>query len=166
MAACEDEAQSIIGILVFHSCFSRMEIAEHARTLKLVFEFGLLVSLCFLTPDGVEQFPVGHRSQPGSRIPRDSFGGPSRGRKGERFLERLLGQIKRAGDADQSRNDPPVLLSKDPVECCVRRVHGGYGSVCAIRSTSGRTSMVPARADGMRLAISTASLRLAASIRK
>src|SRR5215467_6055315 len=124
MAACEDKAQSIIGVLVFHSCFSWMELAEGARTLNLVFEFGLLVSLCFPATDGVEQFPVGHRGQPGSRIPRDSFDGPSRGRKGERFLERFLGQIKRARDADQSRNDPPVLLSEDPVECRVRRVHG------------------------------------------
>src|SRR5215831_18545475 len=165
MAACEDKAQSIIGVLVFHSCFSWMELAEGARTLNLVFEFGLLVSLCFPTTDGVEQFPVGHRGQPGSRIPRGSFDGPSRGRNGEGFLERLLGQIKRARDADQSRNDPPVLLSKDPVERCVR-VHRGYGDVGAIRSTSGRTSIVPIRADGMRLAIVTASLRLAASIRK
>lgn len=74
------------------------------------------------------------------------------------LVERLLGEIEVAEEADERRENPAGLRSVDRVH---RVAHVGYES----NSMIGRTSMLPMRDEGILAATWMASLRSFASIR-
>ena len=89
-------------------------------------------------------------------------GTPSRGhrstRRGEGVLDRVLGKVEVAEDAAEDRDRPRELIP-------VRGRDGVDQLTSAWRITTGRTSILPVRALGIRAAHSIASSRDSASIR-
>ena len=88
-------------------------------------------------------------------------------RHGERLLHRLLGEIEVAEEANERCEHPAGLGAKG----CFYRTHPlapASCSRCAVsaeKSTTGRISIEPCRAEGMREATWMASFRSVASIR-
>ena len=76
----------------------------------------------------------------------------------ERVLHRVLGELEVAEDTDQGREDAAPLVPEDALELV-------YPATSAVRSTTGRTSIEPFRADGIRAAHWMASSIVSASIR-
>src|SRR6185369_1367937 len=114
--------------------------------------------------------------QPRAGIVWSSFELPFGGGGDEGFLQSFFRQIERTGYTDQRSDDSPVLFAKDLFELLARLRHAGdytlirslfiYADAGAAVSTSGRTSIVPVFADGMRAAMLVASSRFSASTRK
>lgn len=82
---------------------------------------------------------------------------PAFGGNDERVLNRVLGEIEIAEDAAENRDAARTLISISAGEV----VYGPFPEW----STTGRTSIVPWRADGMRPAHSIASSSESASMR-
>ena len=95
---------------------------------------------------------------PGPRPSRDPAPGPRLEGLCERVLHRVLGELEVAEDADQGREDAAPLVPEDALELV-------YPATSAVRSTTGRTSIEPLRADGIRAAHWIASSIVSASIR-
>ena len=103
-----------------------------------------------LAADPVDGLVACRRDEPGAGIRRDAVPGPPFGSDGERLLGRFLGTVEIAEEAGEGRNDSSPLIAEDLLGQC---------------STSGRTSIAPCRAPGMRAANEIASSRLSASSR-
>ena len=92
-----------------------------------------------------------------------------RGREG--VVQRLLGQVEVAEEADQRGEDAARLGAVDgldPVPYLVRRVstrHQWFSGYGRLNSRIGRTSTLPSRADGILEATWMASFRSRASMR-
>src|SRR5690349_5356898 len=119
--------------------------------------------------------------QPRGWIVWKSFNVPFSGGGDECFLQRLFREIERARDTDQRGDNSSVLFAKDlferlaclqhageryTVPACMQSVARDQADAGTAASTSGRTSIVPVCADGMRAAMLVASSRFSASIRK
>ena len=89
---------------------------------------------------------------------RNACAGPALERCRERVLHRVLGELEVAEDADQGREDTAPLVPEDALELV-------YPATSAVCSTTGRTSIEPNRADGIRAAHWIASSIVSASIR-
>ncbi len=96
--------------------------------------------------------------EPAGRVVRGPVAGPSLEGRRERVLERVLGEVEVAEDADQSGQDARALVPDDLLESF-------YAATSASRMTTGRTSMWPRRADGIFAAHSIASSIVATSTR-
>ena len=90
---------------------------------------------------------------------RDPLPRPAGQRRREGVLERLLGEIEIAEETDQGGQDPARLA---PVELADQL---GNRNRYVSNSTTGRTSIVPSRAEGIREATWMASFRSLASMR-
>ena len=123
--------------------------------------------------DGPE--PAG-RDQPRHGPGREAIAGPVLRRGSEGVVERLLGEVEVAKEADERGQDDPAIGTVDPVDrieaiATIRRIAGR--SIAHVRRRSmtlrlevqvtGRTSMHPKGAIGSRAAIAMASLRSRAS---
>jgi hypothetical protein len=86
--------------------------------------------------------------EPGPRVVGQTVARPALGGDRERLLRGFLGEIEVAEEADQVGDDAPPLVAED---------------LLRQRITTGRTSMEPCRAAGMRAATAIASSRLSAS---
>jgi hypothetical protein len=148
MAAGERQRQSLVGNrALVHVVLLARRRHEPCRLREL------------LGPDALAAQPVDRtiprrRDDPGERARRDAVPWPPLERGGERVLDGVLGEIEVPERADQDRDGAAPLLAE-----------GGLGAQ-APRSTIGRTSIVPSRADGIFAANSRASSSEAASIRK
>ena len=103
----------------------------------------------------VDRFESACRDEPRARIRRHAFERPTLDRRRERILQRLLGEIEVAEEADQGGKDASGLGAVNRLD----RVYGWLNSMI------GRTSTVPCCAPGIREATWTASLRSLALIR-
>ena len=108
---------------------------------------------------GSGRSPVPRRGDdPGAGVRRDAFARPPLDRRSEGVLDRVLGEVEVAEDTAEDRDRPRELI---PI--------GGRDGVdqltSAWRITTGRTSILPVRALGIRAAHSIASSRDSASIR-
>jgi hypothetical protein len=81
----------------------------------------------------------------------------------ERLLKRVLGEVEVAEDADQGCEDSPALFAEEPVGLSRRGQLAGAPS--RSKTTTGRTSIFPMRADGIFAAHSSALSSDSASIR-
>ena len=109
--------------------------------------------------------------EPCARVGGLPVAGPSLGRRGERVVQRLLGEIEVAEQADQRGEHAARVGAVDrfdslahPVGRIVAHAPPGRRHGC-VRSRTGRISMLPRRAGGMRDAISMAWFRFSASMR-
>jgi hypothetical protein len=157
VAAGEDQPQHVvaerIGVLV-----GRCDLL---RDRGLGLEVALLRAEQDLPAQTVDRLVPSDIDQPGARISRNAFRRPLLDRRREGFLQRLLGELEIADEADQRREDATRLLPEDPLD--ILRV---VASVCRHPKTmTGRTSMEPNLAEGTRAAIAIASSRFFASIR-
>jgi hypothetical protein len=137
MAAREDEPQPIIyDVRRVDRC-----LGDHLELGPADLAPGLAQPVDRLEPAG--------RDEPPARIRRRPFDGPALDRRGERVLQRLLGEIEIAEEADESSEDAARLGAVD-----------GLDQVCDCEnSMTGRTSTVPCFAPGMREATCTASFK-------
>lgn len=137
MAAREDEAEPVVA----HG--------SHLQGLGLVVGqgVGLLVAVLAggLPADAIDGAVAGGGDEPAARVGRDAPLGPQPGGLDEGVLDRLLGAVDVAEEADQGGDDGPPLGAEDPRE-------GGVRRACAVgvrprgQSTSswrGRTSTGP-----------------------
>ncbi len=120
--------------------------------------------------DGVNGFESAGRHQPRPRPFRNALPRPLLDRRGEGVVERLLGEVEVAEEADQRREHAARLGPVDGVHRLadpVRRVriHWGLGISGAPASQMGRTSTLPHCTPGIREATWMASLRSLASMR-
>jgi hypothetical protein len=91
-------------------------------------------------------------------LSRDPGSWPPLARRGERVLNRILGKLEVAEDADQGREDAAALRPEDALELV-------YPATSADCITTGRTSITPYCAPGILAAHSIASSIDSASIR-
>ena len=147
MTAREDEAEALVGNrgLVLHGLG-----LEAREQLRLALERPVAAN----PVDG----PVSrHRHEPSGRICRHPVSRPALECGRDRILEGVLGEVEVAEDADQGGEHPAVVLA----EQCGDGVYWAGTPM----GTSGRTSIVPPRADGLFAAHSIASSSEPTSIR-
>jgi hypothetical protein len=105
-----------------------------------------------LAADVVDRSVARRRQQPGTRVGGRAVARPALGGDRERLLDRLLGEVEVAEEADQADEDTAPLVAEDLLE---RRYQ--YTSL-------GRISIAPPRrAAGIRAASSIAASRSSAS---
>src|SRR5262249_33663502 len=109
-----------------------------------------------VTAQAVDRSVLRRRDEPGAGIRRDAVTRPALGGDRERLLDGVLGEVEVAERADQERDRAAELLA----ECLGARVRGSSS-----KTTTGRTSIEPCCAPGMRAAIASASSASFASIR-
>src|SRR6267378_8007905 len=140
VAAGEDEAQPVVGDGV---------ILGFCKLLRHVY---LIADLATALAHPVDRLESARRNEPRPRIRRCPFDRPALERRRERILKRLLGEIEVAEQADQGGEDAAGFRAVDRLE--------------RYWPQTGRTSMEPHLAEGMRAATWMASFRSLASIRK
>src|SRR6267143_321048 len=140
VAAGEDEAQPVVGDGV---------ILGFCKLLRHVY---LIADLATALAHPVDRLESARRNQPRARVRRCPFDRPALERRRERILKRLLGEIEVAEQADQGGEDAAGFRAVDRLE--------------RYWPQTGRTSMEPHLAEGMRAATWMASFRSLASIRK
>ena len=101
-----------------------------------------------LAADAVDGAVARGHGEPGARVVGHAVARPALGGDRERLLGGFLGEIEVAEEADQVGEDATPLVAEDLLRQC---------------STTGRTSIEPLRASGMRAASAIASSRLSAS---
>ncbi len=143
MAAGEDQPQPVVGDVVVFG------VAELLGSVRLIRDFAAAFA------QAIDRFESPGRNEPGARIRRGAVDRPALDRGRERVLERLLGEIEIAEEADQSGENAAGLGAVDRLD----RVYGWSNSMI------GRTSTVPCFAPGIRDATCTASFRSFALIR-
>jgi hypothetical protein len=124
VTAREDQAQSIVGdrhvVVRTGAGLDRRQIRLDRRIA------GQLVGLVAKSPtaaDPVDRPIPGGRRDPCTRICRDAAVGPDLECGDERVLDRLLGEVEVAEDADERRDRPSLLLAEQAVDDVV----GGGG---------------------------------------
>jgi hypothetical protein len=68
-----------------------------------------------LAADAVDRAVTGRDREPGAWIGRRAVARPALGRRRERLLGGLLGEVEVAEEADQRGQDPTPLVAKDPI---------------------------------------------------
>ena len=117
-------------------------------------------------PQRVDRLEAAGRDEPRARIRRDAVARPLLERRGERVVQRLLGEIEVAEEADERGEHAPRLGAVDVRRSASRDALIGHRSTCCANSMIGRTSIAArSRAEGIRDAIWIASFRSLASIR-
>jgi hypothetical protein len=141
VAAGEDETKPVIDDIGWiDRCFG-----DH-------FELARTFTLCLSKPIDSLESPRG--DEPRSRVRRRALDRPALHRRRERILQRLLGEIEIAEEANEGGKDATGFGAVDRLD-----------QVCDwLNSMMGRTSMVPCCAPGIREATCTASLRSLALI--
>jgi len=122
----EDQTQAIVGI--FHGVFRQLGLDVWLQSSRFESEFCLFVSASSSTAERVEETSMSDSCQPRAGIVWRSFNFPLRGGGDECFLQRLFGEIERAGDTDQRGDDSSVLFAKDLFErlACLRHAGERY----------------------------------------
>ena len=134
-----------------------------------------------LAPSQPIDRPISRRRRdPRSRVVGNAALGPGLESRDERILDRFLGKVEVAEDADQRRDRPPLFLAEHAVDDVVRDLDRRQGlprgiAQCAWpaaavsasgadadQSKIGRTSIAPSRAPGIIAAKAIASSRSAA----
>ncbi len=152
MAAREDQAQALVGDRAqFHVLLgARGERGQPSQYLGLAGQRAL-------APQPVDRAVSGRGQDPGAGVPRRLFA-PALERGCEGVLDCVFGETEVAGRTCQGSDRAPPLLAEDPCDV-------GYASTSTSRITTGRTSMVPSRAEGIFAAHSIASSSDSASTR-
>ena len=123
MAACEDQAQTLVG-----------EVVVHGLGVVAGEELGLPLQRP-LAPNPVDRSVPGRRDEPAGRVRRHALARPALERPLDGVPERVLGEVDVAEDADQGGEDTSVLLAEELREL----LYAGTPSIAMI----GRTSIVP-----------------------
>ena len=105
VTAGEDQPHEVVreGLLREAGCRDR-RLAE-------VGDLGLLRGQVLLAAQAVDRLVPRRGDQPRARVPRHAAGRPLLERGGERFLQRLLGDVEVTEEADQGREGPGPLLA-------------------------------------------------------
>src|SRR5262249_40407488 len=116
-------------------------------------------------PERVDGLEAAGRDEPGTGIRRYALARPLLDRGPARVVQRLLGEIEVAEEADEGGEDAPGVGTIDRLDLLARQrgwilAHDGY-----LSSLTGRTSMPPRRAGGIIEASWIASFRSRASMR-
>src|SRR5581483_3420881 len=162
VAAGEDQAQPLVGDrarlvhLLLRVRLFAVDAFEAAQELRLALEVAV-------APDAVDGAVAGHSDQPGSWIRGSPSVWPPLERFSHRVLESVLSKVEVAEDADQDREDTPVLLAEEPLELRRRADQAGTSEP---KGQIGRTSTEPYRAVGTFAAHSHAFSNEGASMRK
>src|SRR4051794_20859153 len=141
-------------------------IGESRR--RIVREHRLFLGESRIATHAVDRSIAARAYEPRARVVGLALAWPLFERRAERILQRLLGGVEIAEETDQRGEHAARLGAKDPLEAVCEPAaaaprHAGTAAACC---TTGRTSIEPVLAAGMRSAIAMASSRLAASIRK
>src|SRR4051812_21963542 len=143
MAAGEDQRQPLVGDhLVLLLLRERLQLLQ-------------LPPQRPVAADPVDRAVARGRHDPPGGIRRDAAGRPLVERDHVRVLQRVLGELEVAEDADQGREDAAVLLAEDGLD---------YAPASG-KTITGRTSIEPCAADGILAAHSSASSSESTSIR-
>jgi hypothetical protein len=104
----EDQAEAVV-----RPALDRLGlgVAEAQRLEAL--ELGSLGLEVTLAADPVDSPVARHASDPGARVGRDAVAWPALERDHERLLDRLLGRVEVAQNADQGRDRAPGLVPED-----------------------------------------------------
>src|SRR5262249_50705303 len=133
MAAGEDEREPLVRDRA-HSFLLFLLRSDLREQRQLRFEPAV-------TAQAVNRAVLRSRDDPGAGIRRDAVSRPALRGDRERLLDGVLGEVEVPERADQDRDSAPELLP----ECLGDRVRG-YSS----KTTTGRTSIEPCCAPGMR----------------
>ena len=146
MAAREDQAQPFVG--------NRLVLLVDLDGLERGQQLGLAPE-CLLAADPVDRAVASGRQQPGAGVGGSALAGPALERCGERFLDRVLGELDVTERAGQDREGPPPLFPEELF----------YYESSPSKTITGRTSTEPWRDAGIFAAHSIASSSEPASIR-
>ena len=151
MAAGEDQSQPV----VFHAVVVQLRLGGDTRAKPIGHrcEGGIESGAA---ADVVNRLEATGRNEPSPWVGGHAIDRPALHRSGEGFLQRLLGEIEVAEEADERRQNAPGLGAVDGLD---RLAYGRGGSQI------GRTSIEPQRTEGIRAATVIASFRSLASIR-
>jgi hypothetical protein len=114
MAAREDQPQSIVGDghLVLRQVVPRVGGRQVRLDRRLAAEQLGLVAQSSVATESIERPVARRRGDPRRGMVRDPAHGPRIERGDERVLDRLLGEIEVAEDADERRDRPTLLLAE------------------------------------------------------
>jgi hypothetical protein len=107
VAAGEDQAQAVVG---HGALLGRLVAGVQQRGL------GVPVGAGRLPPEAVDRPVAGGGDDPSRRARRQPAGRPPLERRGERVLDRLLGDLDVTEDADQDGHRAAVLLAEDTLD--------------------------------------------------
>ena len=144
MAAGEDQPQPVVldAVLVRLERVARVSIELLRDLRERRIESGTAAQ-------GVDRLEPTGRNQPGAGIRGHAIPGPALDRGGERVVQSLLGEVEIAEQADQRGQDAARVGAVDGVH----RIAHPFGAVFVhpglLKSTTGRTSTLPRRADGI-----------------
>ena len=151
MAAGEDQAQAVVrhgAVVGVHVVLLGVQPGELREPVDAIGRRPL-------APEPVDRLPPRRDREPGARVARDAVARPGCDRRGERILDRVLGELEVAGVADRGREHRGALLAPRVLDRGRRVAH----------PQTGRTSTAPYSALGIRAPMSIAPSRSSASIR-
>ena len=112
VAAGEDQPQAVVGeLLALHGLL----LCLRPQPLEAGEDLGLHLERA-LAAQPVDRAVAGDPGDPGARVVGQPVARPSFERNHEGVLNRLLGEVEVAEDADQARDRPPRLASEQAVE--------------------------------------------------
>jgi len=109
-------------------------------------------------PQDVDRLEATGRHQPRERVARQPVARPALDGGSERLVQRLLGEVEVADEADECGQDTARVRAVERLDRAGRR------RIRQLNTSTGLTSMLPKRADGILDATCNASLRSRASI--
>ena len=151
VAAGEDQAQAVVAAPAPTSSAGIVTRRAAARP-------GVPVVAGGLAPDPVDRAVAGRRDDPPGRVRRHAALRPALERDGEGVLDRLLGEVDVAEEADQGGDGAPALLRGRPVR---PPPHSVPAAQDAGSSWKGRTSTGALAGDGALAAQLSAASRSA-----
>jgi hypothetical protein len=118
MAGGEDESQQVIAACVLSFASGRRRVRGSMARLDpgQALEDGAFLGQRALAPQTIDRAVAGDPRDPGARVVGGAVGRPALECDDERLLNRLLGEIEVAEDADQRRDRPPRLAPEQAVD--------------------------------------------------